>query len=303
MFLNTSGRVLYDGILFNSALTQEGGYLLDCDTSLAEKILKHLKMYKLRKKVKLQILPDYETWVVFDTDPFMSESSEHSKDNPDNSAMAKDFKELDILKGKAGQDMADTKTHCTLDPRVKSLGFRLLAPTSAPELCYQLREMDGPHSYANLRYRLGVPEGAAEIESSKALPLEYNVEYAHGVSFHKGCYIGQELTARTHHTGVIRKRVMPIRFTQKRESPVEGGESIVNEAGKALGKFIAGDKTHGIGMMRLEECSKAEEVRLKSDPETTLEPVERPNWWPKQSPKKTSARLKQYPKSLTIHTD
>ena len=113
---------------------------------------------------------------------------------------------------------------------------------------------------------------------------------------------------------------MPIRFTQKRESPVEGGESIVNEAGKALGKFIAGDKTHGmlcpkqglilldssfltrhrlmwpylmsfdmflgIGMMRLEECSKAEEVRLKSDPETTFEPVERPNWWPKQSPKK-----------------
>ena len=72
MFLNTSGRVLYDGILFNSALTQEGGYLLDCDTSLAEKILKHLKMYKLRKKVKLQILPDYETWVVFDTEPFMS---------------------------------------------------------------------------------------------------------------------------------------------------------------------------------------------------------------------------------------
>ena len=65
-------------------------------------------------------------------------------------------------------------------------------------------------------------------------------------SFHKGCYIGQELTARTHHTGVIRKRVMPIRFTQKRESPVEGGESIVNEAGKALGKFIAGDKTHGM---------------------------------------------------------
>ena len=52
--------------------------------------------------------------------------------------MAKDFKELDILKGKAGQDMADIKTHCTLDPRVKSLGFRLLAPISAPELCYQV---------------------------------------------------------------------------------------------------------------------------------------------------------------------
>ena len=77
-------------------------------------------------------------------------------------------------------------------------------------------------------------------------------------SFHKGCYIGQELTARTHHTGVIRKRVMPIRFTQKRESPVEGGESIVNEAGKALGKFIAGDKTHG------KLCTKQELTLLDS---------------------------------------
>ena len=51
---------------------------------------------------------------------------------------------------------------------------------------------------------------------------------------------------------------MPIRFTQKRESPVEGGESIVNEAGKALGKFIAGDKTHGM------LCSKQRLILLDS---------------------------------------
>ena len=50
--------------------------------------------------------------------------------------------------------------------------------------------------------------------------MEYNLDYLKGVSFHKGCYIGQELTARTHHTGVIRKRILPISLDQ----PVSQGE-------------------------------------------------------------------------------
>jgi len=194
-------------------------------------------------------------------------------------AMAKEFKDLGILQ--------EDDAHCTTDPRVKSLGYRILAPKSHPELCYQLREMDGPVSYTNLRYQMGVPEGGDEVESAKALPLEYNVEFAHGVSFHKGCYIGQELTARTHHTGVIRKRVMPLAFADKLEDPVEPGESLVNESGKPVGKFIRGDRTHGIGLMRLEETAKASAVRLKSDPEIAFRtPVDKPFWWPKHSPKK-----------------
>ena len=66
MFLNTGGRVLYEGILVNA---DADTFLLDCDTSLVDKILKHLKMYKLRKKVQLKVLPDYETWALFDTQP------------------------------------------------------------------------------------------------------------------------------------------------------------------------------------------------------------------------------------------
>lgn len=80
---------------------------------------------------------------------------------------------------------------------------------------------------------------------------------------------------------------MPLAFTTRREQPVEPGESLVNESDKSVGKWIAGDKTHGIGMMRLEETFKASEIRLKSDPDTSFVlPVEKPFWWPKASPKK-----------------
>ena len=54
----------------------------------------------------------------------------------------------------------------------------------------------------------------------------------HGVSFQKGCYLGQELTARTHHTGIIRKRIMPLEFSQEISNFVEGSteeEKILNE--------------------------------------------------------------------------
>ena len=67
---------------------------------------------------------------------------------------------------------------------------------------------------------LGVAEGGEDLPTGKCFPMEYNLDYLKGVSFHKGCYIGQELTARTHHTGVIRKRILPISLDQ----PVSQGE-------------------------------------------------------------------------------
>lgn len=72
-------------------------------------------------------------------------------------------------------------------------------------------------SYKRLRYCLGIPEGAVEFKVNEGLPLEANADICHGVSFNKGCYVGQELTARSRFVGVIRKRIAPIIF----ETPVD----------------------------------------------------------------------------------
>lgn len=69
-----------------------------------------------------------------------------------------------------------------------------------------------PGSYTAARYALGVGEGVADFPVGSSLPLECNGAQLHGVSFNKGCYLGQELTARSHHTGVIRKRLMPLQL-------------------------------------------------------------------------------------------
>lgn len=250
---------------------------MDCDAELSTRLLKHLKMYKLRRKIDLEILSDYATWAIFNTDNSINEEVSSAD-------LEKEFQELKI-------PLDTTDTFCTIDPRVKTLGFRLLAPKSNDKLSDQLNALEGPESFANLRHRLGVAEGADEVESGEALPLEFNADYAHGVSFHKGCYIGQELTARTHHTGVIRKRVMPLEFCQKlvgdcRSLPEPA--SFVNEKGKTVGKFISGNQTHGIGLMRIQECTEGDagKIRVKDhEPELTVN-VDKPFWWPKISPKK-----------------
>jgi folate-binding protein YgfZ len=64
-------------------------------------------------------------------------------------------------------------------------------------------------TYDWLRLLNGIAEGAADMGRESSIPLEANLDYFHGIDFHKGCYLGQELVARTHHQGQVRKRMFP----------------------------------------------------------------------------------------------
>lgn len=98
------------------------------------------------------------------------------------------------------------------DPRLNELGWRIFVPREKSN-SFSPKDIaiSTESSYTKLRYALGVAEGVKELPSAACFPLESNGDYLHGISFHKGCYLGQELTARTHHTGVVRKRIMPFR--------------------------------------------------------------------------------------------
>ncbi|XP_035751525.1 putative transferase CAF17, mitochondrial [Egretta garzetta] len=133
------------------------------------------------------------------------------------------------------------------------MGWRLITKKGAnlPEI------IPGSHigniqDYHRHRYKQGIPEGVKDLPPGVALPLESNLAYMNGISFTKGCYIGQELTARTHHMGVIRKRLLPVRFSAPlpKDSIPEGAE-VLTESGKSAGKFRAGGDELGIALLRL----------------------------------------------------
>jgi transferase CAF17, mitochondrial len=121
--------------------------------------------------------------------------------------------------------------------------------------------------YTLRRLLRGVPEGQDEILEGSALPQENNVDYMGGIDFRKGCYVGQELTIRTHHTGVVRKRVLPVQLYSGDIQP-EGLEydpesrlllpplgsniSRVPKKGRSAGKFLSGLGNIGLALCRLE---------------------------------------------------
>jgi len=83
------------------------------------------------------------------------------------------------------------------DPRHPELGRRWIAPASAPAI-----------GWLDHRLRLGVTEGVAELGSGETLWLECNAAELNGVSFAKGCYVGQENTARMHYRAKINRRLV-----------------------------------------------------------------------------------------------
>ena len=100
------------------------------------------------------------------------------------------------------------------DPRLKAIGCRIICPTDSLEIeketvNYKLTFDD----YDIMRMLYGIPEGPSEVKG--ALPLNLNFQHLNFINFNKGCYIGQELTQRTYHTGVIRKMAMPFVCTEK----------------------------------------------------------------------------------------
>lgn len=134
------------------------------------------------------------------------------------------------------------------------------------------------------RYKLGVGEGPLDLPPGKAVPLECNVADLNGISFSKGCYIGQELTARTHHTGVLRKRLLPLVFdshTMSSGAKIKHGAKVVNEKGANIGQFrncASSNNKFGIALLRVKEALEAEELQVETDGEKRNCRTYKPFW-------------------------
>jgi folate-binding protein YgfZ len=219
----------------------DGGWLIEVDANEAETLARHIKRYKLRAKFDVRVLGDEErsVWSVWNDGNTSSPTSN------------------------GGVHMDEVQ--CA-DTRAPGMGYRLLLPQDqTPSVD---TEASTEEAYRIRRYLLGVPEGQDELIREHALPQESNIDYMGGIDYRKGCYVGQELTIRTHHTGVVRKRILPVMVYAGNESAPErleyspqGVASIiptktdigrVGKRGRSAGKWLRGLGNIGLGLCRLE---------------------------------------------------
>ncbi len=127
------------------------------------------------------------------------------------------------------------------DPRLPEAGWRLLATTPLP-VNADAAEWD------HHRLNLGLPDGSRDLEAEKSVLLEAGFDELHGVSWSKGCYMGQELTARTKYRGLLKRRLVPVTV----QGPLPDAGTPVTRDGAEVGTMRSGRDDVGMAVLRLE---------------------------------------------------
>jgi folate-binding protein YgfZ len=181
--------------------------------------------------------------------------------------VAKDFEEhllkrLRLYKLRAVVEISNALTACFvvtqhglpevleglyLDPRSPDLGYRGLVFDSLPE-----DSQENPASYTKLCLKNGIPRYGIELIPEKTIPLEGNMEEMNALSFTKGCYVGQELTARTKHQGLVRKKLFPVQVEGNLTQRQWAEGIVIEDAGQKVGELLSAEQGLGIAKLRLE---------------------------------------------------
>ncbi|CAD6444243.1 6fa5d7bb-dc4a-439d-a3a5-54cb82495443-CDS [Sclerotinia trifoliorum] len=262
-FLNAQGRVLNDVWIYRDIYadlkggkTTEGdNWLIEVDAKQVEILAKHIKRYRMRAKFDVEIIDEEEKKI-------------YSLWGTKVGVRVIDALERDREKATQGIVTSDTRAPGMGNRVIVNKGWHMHMDIQDAEV-----QMHGEDVYRVRRYLIGVPEGQDEILRESALPQESNIDVMGGIDYTKGCYVGQELTIRTHHMGVIRKRIVPMMLVPDGEdmpglgelkykggnlaSWLNGGENIKKVGGKRpVGKWLSGVGNLGLGLARLDEMGK-----------------------------------------------
>ncbi len=148
-----------------------------------------------------------------------------------------------------GEPQPEPDTLVAADPRLPEAGWRVLAATP------RATEADAA-DWDRHRLLLGLPEGSRDCESEKTLLLEAGFDELGGVSWTKGCYMGQELTARTRYRGLLKRRLVPV--SSDAALPPPG--TVLTHAGAEVGAMRSSRDRYGIALLRLEHLHAAFEA-------------------------------------------
>ena len=246
--LTPQGKFLYEFIIIKHKL----GYLIDCEKPQAEELFKQLNLYKLRSKVEILNL----------SNEFVVAAFSHKK-----------FLTFDEAKDQSGFTIKYREDPIFLDPRNKELGARLII--NLEKLYLSLKKLDlhdaNLKEYYSLSHKLGIVPKDLNKLKDKLFGIECNFEELNGIDFKKGCYVGQENTARIKLKNKLSKRLFPINVINGK---LYEGESIYNnkiEIGKVL---IDGD--YPFALIKYLNENFDEKVNFKAKDASIN--IKKPNW-------------------------
>ncbi|WP_150524424.1 YgfZ/GcvT domain-containing protein [Roseibium sediminis] len=218
--LTPQGKILFDFLIIKDG----ADYLLDTPSATAADLVKRLTFYRLRAKLDITDI-----------------SATHQ-----------------VIAAWGGEaPVAATQTRAA-DPRLAALGSRFYG--NADEISSALEasgfaaaDMDAYRAY---RVTQGVPESLSDFDYSSIFPHDADMDQLNGVSFSKGCYVGQEVVSRVHHRGTARKRFIQVSGSAPLPSPGADLEIDGASIGTLASTVDAGDRFQGIALVRLDKVAR-----------------------------------------------
>lgn len=228
-FLTPQGKFLHEFFMFSLG----NAIWLECERARRDDLMARLSKYKLRAKVTLDPVDELAV----------------------GAAWGRNVEAAFGLRAEPGTITPLGAGVVFTDPRLMDAGVRwaLLAANAADVLKELGLGEAAPEDYDSLRFNLGLPDGSRDMDVEKALLLENGFDELHGVDYKKGCYIGQELTARTHYRALIKKRLLPVTIDGPTPAP---GTALMAGADDA-GEMRSAHDGEGLALVRLDAWRNA----------------------------------------------
>jgi len=206
--LTPQGKFLSDFFIFNI----DSKYVLETHALFYENLIKKLKIYRLRSKVIINKIDKMHSFILFG----------------------------DIKKDK------NTIIICS-DPRKENIGHKFIHKYATPEILESFEEIN-EDKYHEILIKNLVPFSHYDLEENKSLLLENNFENLNSISWDKGCYVGQEITARMKYRSLLKKKV----YTLNVKSGFPKIKQNIKENGRDVGKILSIKNNYMLAMIKIE---------------------------------------------------
>lgn len=225
--LTPQGKYLFDFFIVELM----GALVLDVERARAPDLARRLGLYKLRSDVAIS--DDSADWAVVAL----------LGSDADRTALAG-------FEGRGGEFAGGV---CFVDPRYGGAGARAILPRAAlPVLDAQGFERADAEDYDLHRLICGLPDGSRDLVVDKSLPMEHGFDAMHGIGWEKGCYVGQEMTARMRWRATVKRTLLPVEI----DGDVPAPGTPIRQGTRDAGEMRSGRNGIGLALLRIDALER-----------------------------------------------